>query len=256
MMAVAEFAYAQARIEARHGERLLDVDWKTLESSLSLPRYLERARSTVLKRFLTHVSSDMSVHAIERVLRREVAHYVCEIASWAPRRWRPAIAWLAALPLLPLLEGLPDCASPPSWIGDDSMLRAPPSSATESARPIAAAAARLVEIQGAQTGTGRRWLRRWRQLWPQGDAAAVDLTRLADQIVRALASAGGQQEATGGQSSRRDLIGVLTRFFRSHGASPVALVCHVGLVLIDVERLRGGLVRRSLLGVDEERIAA
>jgi hypothetical protein len=136
------------------------------------------------------------------------------------------------------------------------MLGPAPSSTTESARPIAAAAARLVEIQGAQTGTGRRWLRRWRHLWPQSDAAAVDLTRLADQIVRALASAGGQQEASGGQSSRRDLIGVLTRFFRSHGASPVALVCHVGLVLIDVERLRGGLVRRSLLGVDEERIAA
>jgi hypothetical protein len=253
MRTIADFAYAQARIEARHSERLLDGEWKTLESSLSLPRYLERARSTVLKRFLTHVGSDMSVHAIERVLRREAVHYVCEIASWAPRRWRRAIAWLAALPLLPLLEGLRDCASPPSWIGDDSMLGPPPSSRGESAHPIAAAAVRLVAIQGAQTETGRPWLRRWRQLWPKGDAAAADLTRLVDQLVRALASAGGQQ---GGQSSRRDLIAVVTRFFRSHGASPVALVCHVGLVLIDVERLRGGLVRRALLGIDEERIAA
>ncbi len=256
MRSVAEFAYAQARIEARHGERLQDVDWKMLESAQSLSRYLERARSTSLKRFLTQISPDLSAHAIERVLRSEAVLYVGEIATWAPRRWRPAVAWLAALPLLPLVEGLRDGASPLSWIGDDAMLEQLASGASDSARPIVPALARLAEADGAQAGLGRRWLLRWRALWPQGDGSGADLARLVAQTLRALASAGGQQETTGGQSFRRDLIRLLTRFFRSHGASPVALVCHVGLVLIDIERLRGGLARRSLFGVDEGRIAA
>src|SRR5208282_3281592 len=87
MRSVAEFAYAQARIEARHGERLQDVEWKMLESAQSLSRYLERARSTSLKRFLTQISPDLSAHAIERVLRSEAVLYVGEIATWARRRF-------------------------------------------------------------------------------------------------------------------------------------------------------------------------
>ena len=256
MTTIAEFAYAQARIEARHGERLQDVDWRTLESARSLPRYLEGANSTVLKRFLTEISSDMSVHAIERLLRREGVLYACEIASWAPRRWRPAIAWLAALPILPLVEGLGIGASTPSRINEDSLLGPLASSGAGQARLVLAAAARLVHGEATQTGIGRCWLRRWRQLWPQGDAAAGDLARLVDQALRALTLADVEPEANGGHWFRHDLARVLMRFFRSHGASPVALVCHVGLVLIDIERLRGGLARRSLFGIDEGRIAA
>ncbi len=251
-MAVAEFAYAQARIEARHGERLQDIDWKTLESAQSLSRYLERARSTSLKRFLAQVGPDMSAHAIERILRREAALYVDEVAAWAPQRWRPAVGWLAALPLLPFVEGLRDAASPPSWIGDDATLEQLASGAADSSRPIVPALARLAEVDGGQARAGSRW----RALWPQGDAAGADLVRLVAQTLRALAATGGQQETTGGQSFRQNLVRLLTRFFRSHGASPIALVCHVGLVLIDLERLRGGLARRSLFSVDEGRIAA
>ncbi len=103
---------------------------------------------------------------------------------------------------------------------------------------------------------GRRWLRRWRPLWPQGEAASVDLARLVSQALRALASTEARQETAREPSFRSELGGALTRFFRSHVASPVALVSHVGLALIDIERLRGGLVRRSLFGAEEERIAA
>ncbi|HMK88264.1 MAG TPA: hypothetical protein VK446_01330 [Methylocystis sp.] len=254
MRSVAEFAYAQARIEARHGERLEDAGWKTLDSAQSLSRYLERARSTSLKRFLAPISLDLSAHAIDGVLRREAALYVGEIAAWAPRRWQPAIAWLAALPLLPLVGGLRGDASPPDWVGEDAAL-ATLAAAGSDAPANAAGLVRFVGTSGAPSDVGRRWLRRWRALWPQGDPANVDLARLVSQALRALGSPSRVQEATGGQSFRRDLDGVLTRFFRSHVASPVALVSHVGLVLIDLERLRGGLARRSLFAAEEERIA-
>lgn len=255
MRSVAEFAYAQARIEARHGERLRDSDWRNLESAQSLSRYLELARSTSLKRFLAEISPDLSAHAIERVLRREAALYAAEIAAFAPRRWRPAIAWLAALPLLPLVEGLGERASLPGWVSDDATLGPLSASRTDAPDSVVPGLARLVDDAGAPAEIGRRWLRRWRALWPDGGAADADLRRLVGEFLRTLGSAGGRQEESG-QSFRRHLVRTLTRFFRSHVASPVALVCHVGLVLIDVERLRGGLTRRSLFGAEEERIAA
>ncbi len=255
-MSVAEFAYAQARIEARHGERLQDADWKTLESAQSLSRYLELARSTSLKRFLAQIGPDLSAHAVERVLRREAGNYAGEVAAWAPRRWRPAIAWIAVLPLLPLAERSDEGASLPLWASEDAALGALAAAGTEAADPVVRGLARLRGDGAAPAEIGRRWLRRWRALWPQGDSAGADLGRLVSETGRAHAAAGGRQEATRGPAFRGDLGRTLTRFFRSHVASPVALVCHVGLVLIDLERLRGGLVRRNLFGAEEERIAA
>ena len=104
-MSVAEFAYAQARIEARHGERLQDADWKTLESA-AVPVALSRARPLDLAQAFPRADRPATC-------RRTRSSASCgarrrftpsEIATWAPRRWRPAIAWIAALPLLPLAE--------------------------------------------------------------------------------------------------------------------------------------------------------
>ena len=251
-MSVAEFAYAQARIEARHGERLQDADWKALESAQSLSRYLELARSTALKRFLVPIGPDFPAHAVERVIRNETVFYVTEVAAWAPRRWRPAIAWIAALPLLPLVDGRDEAASSPGRTVDDAPLEALCAAGATGADPVVRGLARIRDDGAGASEIGRRWLRRWRALWPQGEAAA-DLDRLVSGSLRVLTLAGGRQEARA-PPFRADLGRMLTRFFRSHVSSPIALVCHVGLVLIDVERLRGGLVRRSLFGAEEERI--
>ena len=45
---------------------------------------------------------------------------------------------------------------------------------------------------------------------------------------------------------RRDLAQTLTRIFRRHGGSPAAVFCHLALVALELERLRGDLVRRRL----------
>jgi len=252
-MSVVEFAYAQARIQARHGERLQDADWKALESAQSSSRYLEFARSTALKRFLAQIGPDFPAHAVERVLRREAALYVGEVAAWAPRRWRPAIAWIAALPLLPLTDGREGAASSLGRAGNDAALEALSAAGADARDAVVRGLARILEDGAGAPEVGRRWLRRWRALWPKGEAGA-DLARLVSETRRVLALAGGRQEARG-PAFRADLGRTLTRFFRSHGMSAVALICHVGLVLIDVERLRGGLVRRSLFGAEEERLA-
>jgi len=50
---------------------------------------------------------------------------------------------------------------------------------------------------------------------------------------------------------RWKLAHALTRMFRERGGTPSAAFCHLALVAIDIERLRGGLVRRRLF--DSER---
>ena len=55
---------------------------------------------------------------------------------------------------------------------------------------------------------------------------------------------------------RRDLAHAVTRLFRRHGASPAAVFCHLVLVALDLERLRGGLVRRRLFEPASARQAA
>ena len=54
----------------------------------------------------------------------------------------------------------------------------------------------------------------------------------------------GPQEASA--PYRRDLAQTVTRLFRRHGGTPVAVFCHLALVALDLERLRGDLVRRAL----------
>ncbi len=69
MRSRAEFAFAQTRLQARHGERLTDADWRALESAQSPDRYLEQARATSLRRFVARIDAGMDSHAIERALR-------------------------------------------------------------------------------------------------------------------------------------------------------------------------------------------
>ncbi len=241
MASAAEFAYARARIGARHGLRLQGADWKALESAHSLSHYLEQARATYLRRFLTQIGSDLDEHAIERVLRREASSYAEEVAAFAPSRWRPAISWLGTLALLPLAGGLAAGAAPPEWLADDPLLAAK--------LPQAPKTFRLGWRAGNRPA--QDWLRRWRECWPRSNSSAPELTRLVAQIQRAL-SAERRDGALSGRH-RSKVARLLTRSFRTHGASPIAIVCHVALTLLDIERLRGALARRRLFGPDETR---
>ena len=47
---------------------------------------------------------------------------------------------------------------------------------------------------------------------------------------------------------RNQLRERLKRIFRAAAGTPVATLCHLALMALDFERLRGGLVTRSLFG--------
>lgn len=231
MRGIAEFAFAQARLQARHGERLTEADWRALEGAHSLGRYLEHARATALKRFVARIGADMDAHEIERELRAQARDYVDEVAAWAPQRWRAAIGWLRALPDAPLVDGLRQGAPARGWMGADPTLAAWRDGEAATARSPA-----------APPGD-------WRALWPKEKARCATLARLAGQA-RDLAPTAGQAEG------RPALERALTRAIRAHAATPAALVGHIGLVFVDLERLRGGLSRRALFSTRDRSVAA
>ena len=59
------WSYVQARLQARHGERLQEPDWRAIEAARSIDQFIERARASSLHRFIQGVDARMSSHAIE-----------------------------------------------------------------------------------------------------------------------------------------------------------------------------------------------
>jgi hypothetical protein len=54
--------------------------------------------------------------------------------------------------------------------------------------------------------------------------------------------------ARGEPEADRALETGLTRLFRRHAARPAAAYAHLGLLALDIQRLRAGLLRRRLFG--------
>ncbi|MCC2113504.1 MAG: hypothetical protein KDJ16_15830, partial [Hyphomicrobiales bacterium] len=95
-----EFAYPQARLQARYALLAGEDVWSLLAANQQLPSYLDAARRTGLAHWLTRLGAAMPTHTLERTLRSELTDLVDTIANWCPKEWRPALRWLSTLPLL------------------------------------------------------------------------------------------------------------------------------------------------------------
>jgi hypothetical protein len=246
MRPLAEWSYVQARLQARHGARLGEPEWRMLEAAKTQASLLEKARSTSLRRFINRIDDEMTSHAIERILRFAWHSYVAEIGSWTPPAWRRATLWVSYVPDLVVLDRLL-AGETASWLRDDPLFG--PLVDVEHDRrlgklrrspffPLAAAP--------KENGLGESWRAHWRTLWPQrcGFHYQRPLEKLADLVkahVSELAEASVEESS---QLYRQKLAHALTRMFRRCGGTPAAAFCHLALVALDVERLRGSLVRR------------
>ena len=193
-----DFAYAQARIQARHAERPDEATWARLHASTTLGHFLTMARATGLRRWVAHLKPAHGVHDIERSLRTEFRSYVHEVASWLPERWQDATRAVGNTPL-------------------------------------------------ESEGEGKRLLELWRARWPRMsgrerralDALVETLSRHLEEMATASASSDGWV-------LRAALGARLGRLFRAECEQPAAVFCHLGMIALDVERLRGALLRRAL----------
>jgi hypothetical protein len=193
-----EFAYTQARIQARHAQRPDEATWARLHASTTLAHFLTAARATGLRRWVAHLKPGHAAQDIERSLGTEFRSYVREVASWLPERWQDATRAVGELPL-------------------------------------------------ASEGEGKRLLELWRARWPR---ASVGQRRALNALVDAL-SRHSDEMATAASTSdgwllRAALGTQLARLFRAEREQPTAVFCHLGMIALDVERLRGALLRRAL----------
>ena len=135
----------------------------------------------------------------------------------------------------------------PAWLLADPIL-GPAARGASGERPVAGkgAAATLFEpaIAG-QIPLAALWLGRWRELRPPVDAFTEQLlarvTNSVQEHAQALVLEGADAVAL-----REQLCERLSKLFRAAAGTLVATLCHLALMFLDFERLRGGLVNRSL----------
>lgn len=239
-----DLAYAWARLSARMGERPDAVAWRTLELIRELPALLDAARSPALRRWLTGIAPDAGPHAIEAALLARWRALARELARWMPAAWQPAVEWAAALADLPVVQHLAREGQALAWMGEDPVYR-------ELARGVREVSAygRLAPLAAAWRDPDRI-PRAWREEWacrvPRG--ALVDSTALAE-LVRMLDShraALAQVSFAEATALRRALAGSLALLFRRATLDPAAAFIFLALCALDLERLRGELLRRAI----------
>jgi hypothetical protein len=241
-------AYAQGRVQARHGMRVPPAVWREIESSLEFEHLLELVRSTALRGWVRGVSTAIDPHELEGVLREGWRAYCEEVAAWHPQSWRPAFAWLQWLPWLPALAHLARGEPGLPWMKHDETLSAladaePPARAAELADSPLAALASEWSVEGDLAAA---WRAEWRRLWPATDARTARALEELDRLI-----AGGAWATAPSQNldQARDVLErKVIRSFRRHGGTPVAGLAHLVLSALDLQRLRAALARVRVFG--------
>lgn len=251
------FDYALARVQAHYGRRLREADWRRLEASRDLRHYLDAVRTSALGGWVSSLDITRDSHAIERSLRLEWRYYVEGVATWHPREWQPWLAWLAWLPSLSLLAQLARPERVPAWILADPVCGAiAPGTLLERRNAVLKDPA-LAPFEPGISGRAPMWSvwrAHWQVLMPHTDEHTAQLLttvlhtidRYAEELSAIVGSAAAQRE----ELDRR-----LTRLFRAGADTIVATVCHLALLALDLERLRGGLATRSVFALSTGKAA-
>jgi len=226
-----EFACAQARAQAQHGERLTADTWSLLGSSVGLAQYLHQLRGTSLARRVENISATTSPHVIERSLRRAWREEVDAAVRWVPARWRPAVAWTARLADLPSTGHLLHEGEVHPWMAEDDTL---------SALAVDEPAEVLAAIDAAGYGDGiDAWLQQWRRLWPEGAEVLEELLSLVERLAI-------RRDSVEPEDWRSSLERRTVRMLRWRREQPVTVFCHLLLCALELHRLRQGLLQRAL----------
>ena len=235
--------YACARIAARFGARPDAAAWRRIESVRDLAAMLDAARATPLRPWTAGLSAEANPHAIERVLRGHWRALAGEVATWMPRRWRPAIEWVASAPDLPALAAWRRGGRPPQWFADDPVYRLWNSEAAPETPGAAGALAALGPAHDVGELT-HAWRAELLSRLPDAHAAEAPLLGKFTQLVER--SIGEMHAAPPGDGSpiMRSLRERLERLFRRAMLEPSAAFVYLALAALDLGKLRGETTRR------------
>lgn len=252
------FAYAQARMQARHGQRPGDRVFESLAAVSAFRHYLEQAHATALEPWVANVSSVSPPHEVERLLRASLRARIAEVASWAPESWRAAVNWTRVLPDLPALEHLLRGEAPFPWMFDEDDLRSLAAAEPEMRRALLERGVHASRATGARAQSLlERWLAEWRRRLPAtGRHEARRLEQLvvlvrAHRAAFAPAPLSAPPSPRAAWEARRQLEAKAVRHFRRAFMEPAALFAHLLLVALEFERLRAALVSRRLFSAED-----
>jgi hypothetical protein len=239
--------YAQARLQARHGQRADEAAWQRLETTREYGALFDAARTSPLRSWVVGLTPRSSAREIETVLRGHWCAVVDETAGWMPTGWQAAIAWCALLPLLPALQHLARSGPVRPWMHGDALLRkvcaAEPAARAAALRGTGAGA--LAPAWAEPQTLGAAWWLEWERRLPH-PLRADDNLRAVATLLRAHGSAFAAAPAGPGTLLRRALQARLAPWLRRAAAEPAAAFVHLALCALDLERLRGELLRRAL----------
>lgn len=251
-----EFGYAQARSQAQQGDRLPKASWQAVEASDGLAQYLHSIRATTLTVRVSHFAANSSPHAIERSLRRDWRAAVHEAAHWVPDRWRESVNWAAWLPDLPVIAYLLNNGDVLSWMHDDPVIS---SFALSNIEARHQALERFIVRRPADTPAEAFdllpwWTREWHRLWPDAEPEGGPLIEFERLLQSHYHEIRDPAETARSARARTDgLTARITRLLHIHTRQPVTVFYHLALTALELQRLRGGLVRRALHNIVEER---
>jgi len=245
MIAAGSLEYAQARIGARNGRRPREADWQRIEVVREFGAALDAANGTRLRHLVAGIVASQGVHDVEARLRARWRSLVTEVASWMPAQWQPALRWCETLIDLPVLQYLADGGLPLPWMRDAPLYREvcidDPQRRGQPLRkgtfaPLASAwAAREPLLSG--------WRAEWMRRLPAPLADSALLARLVTLVEQHLA-AFSTLASGDAWPLRRALQARIATLFRRATLDPAAAFAFLALAALDIERLRGELVRR------------
>jgi hypothetical protein len=229
--------YAFSRVEACYGRRLRDEDWRRLDSNSDLDHYLEAVRGAALEEWCSNFDPRRGIHELERSLRAHWLQYTDRVASWHAHRWQPWVRWLRWLPSLSLLAFLAQSERVPEWLKADPVC-ADLAAIARQERPGKLRGTALAVFEPALDGhvpIATLWRQHWKSLTP---AVSVESGRLLAALDEAL------DRHT--DRLRMELARRLQNLFRAGAGTVVATACYLGLLLLDLERLRGAIAVRQV----------
>jgi len=238
-MAITErvaLGYMRARVMARHSQRLGPEQWQQLENCRNLDAFLQMARQTSLNPWVRHFEASESPDTWERSLRHDWQAYLAQIVRWTPARWQDVLAWTGILPVLPVIAGILDQQDAPEWARHDHFFLAMNITDHEQFRRLLAAGPwqRLLQYWEGRNPIAA-WWEAWRDCWPVREYRL--LLRLSPGILLLRHPAGLQTAA---------LEHFLCRLLRDQHASILPVIGHLGLLGIDLGRLRANLQQRQV----------
>lgn len=242
-----QFAYVQARLQARHGLRPSEQVWRQLQGIGDVRNYLYVARRTSLKNWVMGINGTHSCHEIEHLLREQFSNHVDEIAGWMPVQWAESVRWVKHLPYLPALLHLLSGHTAPAWMRMDPLLAGLTSETLEQRIDTIGKSGfgSLASDWQAGASLTHAWLVQWQRLLPRNARHEAGIQQLVDLFWMNMSNT-PEPSKEDTRHLRLALETHLRRLFRRYSFQAAAAFAHLGLTALDLENLRSDLVRRSV----------